>query len=103
VSNLSKQQIYEFMYYDLLSNKLDVYLIPSTNPDRANNGCCSRQVATSNPVWYQDFCSLFLDKRKKTIIKCKDTLELLNRLKDGKAIKSKYLFGTFPEPFEHQF
>jgi hypothetical protein len=117
------------MYYDLLSNKLDVYLIPSINPDRANNGCCSRQVATSNPVWYRNFCSLFLDKRKKTIIKRKDILEFLNKLKDGKTIKSKYLpyledinetlrkelnmsnddmaffieFGTFPEHFEDQF
>jgi hypothetical protein len=117
------------MYYDLLNNKLEVYLIPSINPDRANNGCCSRQVATSNPVWYRNFCSLFLDKRKKTIIKRKDILEFLNRLKGGKAIKSKYLpyledinetlgkelnmsnddmaffieFGTFPEHFEDQF
>jgi hypothetical protein len=117
------------MYYDLLSNKLEVYLIPSVNPGRASNGCCSRQVATSNSVWYQDFCGLFLDKRKKTIIKREYTLELLGRLKDGKGTKSKYLpyledinetlgkelnmsddvmaffieFGTFPELFEDQF
>jgi hypothetical protein len=117
------------MYYDLLSNKLDIYLIPSTNPDRANNGCCSRRVATSNPAWYRDFCSLFLDKRKKSIIKRKEILRLLGKLKNGKTIESKYLsyledinetlgkelnmsnddmaffieFGTFPEPFNDQF
>jgi hypothetical protein len=117
------------MYYDLLSNKLEVYLIPSINPGRASNGCCSRQVATSNSVWYQDFCGLFLDKRKKSIIKRKNILELLSRLKDGKITESKYLpyledinetlgkelnmsnddmaffneFGTFPEPFDNQF
>lgn len=126
---ISKQQIYEYMYYDLLSNKLDVYLVPSKNPDRASNGCCVRNVASTNPKWYQEFCSLFLDKRKKTIIKRKGTLILLSRLKDGKTTISKYLpyledineilakelnvsneemaffieYGAFPEPFEDQF
>jgi hypothetical protein len=126
---MTLQEAFSFMYYDLLSNRLDVYLVPSTNPDRAKNGCCSRAVASHNPEWYKELCGMFLDYRGKTILKRKSILRILRLLKDGKDSVSKYQpylrdiaermaedlnfsefelryfieFGELPKPFEEQF
>lgn len=128
---MTLQQAFEFMYYDLLSNKPDVYLTPSVKLDYG----CIRNVATINPKWYSEFCASYprIENRKKnkprTIIKRIEILRKLSRLKDGKPVKSKYLdhlkdiaegireamdvsdedmaffieFGAFPEPFNGQF
>ena len=126
------QKAYSFMYYDLLSNQLEVCLVPSTT-HRARNGCCSRAVVSKNPKWYRDFCKTYeYDHRKKkakTIIKRRDILKLLKRLSEGKIVYSKYIehlteiakniqkdntwsnedikyfeqYGTLPIPFTNQF
>jgi len=87
---LDKLKVYEYMYYDLLSNQLEVCLVPSINPDRAGNGCCARAVVQRNPKWYRDFCALFLDTRGKTFIKRRNVLRALNRLKDGKTTRFRW-------------
>ena len=122
-------KIYEYMYWDLMSNQLTVSLVPSTDPGRAANGCCARAVEERNPQWYSEFCDLFLDHRGKTFIKRQYILKVLKRLYEGKPCTSKYvgylediaieikktmdvsdedmeffiMYGEFPEPFEGQF
>jgi len=87
------KEAFSYMYYDLLSNQLEVCLVPSTT-HRARNGCCSRAVVSKNPKWYQDFCSAYehdhRKKKAKTIIKRRDTLALLKRLSNGEQVRSKY-------------
>lgn len=126
---MTLQEAYESMYYDLIINRLDVTLVPSINPDRAANGCCSRVVVSRNPKWYREFCGKYLDKRKKTIIKRKDIIRILDRLRKGNTSVSMYKedlldiandmieeepiteddinffmeFGELPKPFVAQF
>jgi len=126
------QKAYSFMYYDLLSNQLEVCLVPSTTY-RARNGCCCRAVVSKNPKWYQDFCRTYeydyRKKKAKTIIKRANILITLKALGEGKKPCSKYLdhlteiaeniqkdntwsnedieyfeqYGTLPIPFTNQF
>lgn len=126
---MTLREAYESMYYDLIINRLDVTLVPSINPDRAANGCCSRVVVSRNPKWYREFCEKYLDERNKTIIKRKNTLKTLDRLRNNKTTRSKYQedlldiangmieeepvtefdvnffieFGELPKPFTGQF
>lgn len=123
------KQAYEYMYWDLITNRQVVSLVPATKGDRAKNGCCCRAVESRNPQWYMDFCDNFLDHRGKTYIKRQYTLQILTRLKNGVPCKSKYVpyfediakeiledmnvsdadmdyyieFGEFPIPFDDQF
>ena len=129
---MTLRETFSYMYYDLLSNQLEVCLVPSTT-HRVRNGCCSRAVVSKNPKWYQDFCRTYeYDARKKkmkTIIKRANTLRALKALSEGRASKHKYIdhlteiaegiqqelslsseevaffaeYGTFPEPFKDQF
>ena len=91
------KDMFKYMYYDLLSNRLDVVLVPSKYPAIAADGGCIRVAVTRNPTWYQSFCLRYkrnpLSKRKKprTIIKRRETLSLLEGLMEGKDMKSKYL------------
>ena len=91
---MTLRETFSYMYYDLLSNQLDVCLVPSTT-HRARNGCCSRAVVSKNPKWYQDFCRTYeYDARKKktkTIIKRANTLRALKALSDGRKSKHKYV------------
>ena len=85
---------YEYMYYDLLSNRLEVVLIPSKHPDIAADGGCIRVPITRNPDWYQQFCSRYVvssrRKKKRTIIRRQSVLNILLRLSKGKSSCSKY-------------
>jgi len=129
---MTLREAFSYMYYDLLSNQLDVCLVPSTT-HRARNGCCCRAVVSKNPKWYRDFCRAYeydvRKKKPKTVIKRANTLRALKALSGGRKSKHKYVehlteiaegiqkelnlssdevaffeeYGTFPEPFKDQF
>jgi hypothetical protein len=95
---MTLRQAYEFMYYELLSNKLDVCLIPSIYPDIAADGGCYRAVSQNNPNWYSELCRQYprdgqsiRRKKIRTIVKRQEILRTLCRLKDGYPCKSKHL------------
>lgn len=123
---------YNFLYYDLISNRLDVMLVPSQKDDLGS----IRVVCSKNPYWYQDLCKMYLrsdqsirKKKKRTIIKRIEIIRKLDTLRKGGKIKSKYLwyledvaksiieneniseedinffeqFGDLPVPFTDQF
>ncbi len=90
------QQSFEFMYYELLNEKLEVCLIPSLIPEIAADGGCRRAVVQANPQWYRDLCGMYPRdgstnrKNPRTIVKRQYTLKVLFRLKNGYNSRSKY-------------
>lgn len=132
---MTLQQAYEYLYYDLLTNRLEVKKAAGTNVERfETNGCGIRAVINKNPDWYSELCRINprnrSSKRKniRTIIKRKNVLEILDRLRKGNHSRSKYVpylkdvaeqlmnssiseehlqffieFGELPKPFTDQF
>jgi hypothetical protein len=123
---------YNFLYYDLVSNTLEVVLVPSQKDDIGS----IRAVCSKNPAWYQDLCKMYLrsdqsprKKKKRTIVKRIEVLRVLDRLRKGKSTRSQFLwylhdiaqsiaenddiseadiqffeqYGELPEPFRDQF
>lgn len=58
------------MLSELESQRLEVVLVPSRDPDCAMRGGMIRAVQEANPEWYQDFCSQFTAKRRASCRRC---------------------------------
>lgn len=86
------------MYYDLVSNRLIICLVPNKNEEKEKDGLKIRQVESNNPQWYSELCKRYPRKKnqnrkcKRTIIKRERILSILNLLKNGKESKSKYAY-----------
>lgn len=82
------------MFYELISNRLEVILVPSKLEDIAENGGMIRVAVSQNPDWYRELCARYCvksnRKNKRTIINRKNIESILTRLSNGKSTKSKY-------------
>lgn len=86
---------YGFMYEDLKSNCLKVCLIDA--PEKQHSGHKIRVAFEQNPDWYRKLCLVYPSKRKSqkrkfdTAIKRAAIIRMLESLKSGKPVKSKYI------------
>lgn len=88
------KEAYKFMLCELISNHLEVILVPSKFEDIAKDGGKIRVVVSQNADWYRQLCSKYCiknnRKNKRTIINRKNIESILTRLSNGKSTKSKY-------------
>lgn len=81
----------KFMLDDLLSNQLEVCLVPGRDwqPGQASNKI--RAVQTENAEWYRRFCRMYKSARKykgthfKTAIKRRETVKALEGIVDRRS------------------
>jgi len=86
------------MYYELSSERLEVCLIPSRDPEVAAYGGMIRAVTSRNPAWYRSLCNDYPCTRAKkrkgkkdyTKIKRRDILKILERMIRNKKSNSIY-------------
>jgi hypothetical protein len=84
------------MLLEMSENKLVVTSAPHPDPDKSDR--IIRVLTSTNPVWYQELCSLYPDsrpegankKKPRTIIKRKSIIRILKALMKNKKSISKY-------------
>ena len=93
------------MLYELEENRLKVCLVPSEDEQCAKDGGMIRAATSINPVWYQELCAMyppmnwkkgngFNKKKKRTILKRYNILQILRRMikyKKSKSMHAEYL------------
>lgn len=96
------------MLMELSTERLDVCLVPGSNPDAVKDGKMIRAAISQNPKWYKDLCQAYPctrfksrgDRKDYTKIKRQYILLVLERMisnKKSKSVYASFLLGIAEE------